>query len=410
MLAPLPSFELIAPALTDSAIREQLGRLFAHPAFKNSHRSQDLLRYIVEHRLQNSSADLKERTLGIEVFHRPAAYDTNADSVVRVAAGEVRKRIAQYYHEPGHESEARIDLPVGAYLPEFHHPAAASAALEISPRPTAAAPEAGPLAPSGRRGYGKLAGVAAGLLVLILAGGFTGMRWLGHLSSPVKPVMGAAPALTAFWRPVMQSSGPVQIDVGRYRIPGINRATTTAEVAQVSTVAWTALMATSRVTEYLGLNGKRYLVQDPTVTKLSTLTEGPNVFIGAFNNNWTIRLTDGLRFHFIRMGRARWIVDRQAPAKTFRTESGTLPNSTRQFAIVARLASAATGQYSVILAGIDAPATMLAGDFVTNPRAMEALAKKLGPGWESKDLEAVISGQAVGGVPGAAHVLAAVAW
>ena len=65
---------------------------------------------------------LKERTLGIEVFGRELDYDTNIDHIVRSTAGEIRKRIAQYYHEPGHESEIRIDLPSGSYVPEFHWP------------------------------------------------------------------------------------------------------------------------------------------------------------------------------------------------------------------------------------------------------------------------------------------------
>src|SRR2546430_12496335 len=66
------------------------------------------------------ACQLKERTLGVEVFGRDPDYDTNLDPVVRIAAGEIRKRIAQYYHEPGHETEMRIDLPSGTYVPEFH--------------------------------------------------------------------------------------------------------------------------------------------------------------------------------------------------------------------------------------------------------------------------------------------------
>ena len=80
------------------------------------------LRHVVERTLQGQTSDLKERTLGIDVFGRSPDYDPAADPVVRVSAGEIRKRIAQYYHEPGHETEIRIDLPLGSYLPEFHFP------------------------------------------------------------------------------------------------------------------------------------------------------------------------------------------------------------------------------------------------------------------------------------------------
>src|SRR6266566_9643823 len=101
------------------AIRNQMERMLANPLFKNSKRYPNLLRYIVEHTLAGFPAELKERTLGIEVFGRQPDYDTNADPIVRATAGEVRKRIAQYYQNLEHEGEARIHLSPGSYVPEF---------------------------------------------------------------------------------------------------------------------------------------------------------------------------------------------------------------------------------------------------------------------------------------------------
>src|SRR5258708_12622961 len=103
-------------------IRKQLERILESPGFRNSKRYPNLLRHVVERTLQGQTSDLKERTLGIDVFGRSPDYDPAADPVVRVSAGEIRKRIAQYYHESGHEAEIRIDLPLGSYLPEFHFP------------------------------------------------------------------------------------------------------------------------------------------------------------------------------------------------------------------------------------------------------------------------------------------------
>src|SRR5664279_5937587 len=80
------------------AVQAQLDRMVADPLFKNSRRFPVFLRYVVEHTLDGCPEALKERTLGIEVFGRPPNYDTNADPVVRATAGEIRKRIAQYYH------------------------------------------------------------------------------------------------------------------------------------------------------------------------------------------------------------------------------------------------------------------------------------------------------------------------
>src|SRR5438477_913285 len=137
------------------AIRNQMERMLANPLFKNSKRYPNLLRYIVEHTLAGFPGELKERTLGVEVFGRQPDYDTNADPVVRATAGEIRKRIAQYYHEHGHESEIRIDLSPGSYVPEFEIPIAKPTPIPLTP---VVAPE-----PSGRhrRGYGVALAAAA---------------------------------------------------------------------------------------------------------------------------------------------------------------------------------------------------------------------------------------------------------
>src|SRR5437016_10733011 len=78
------------------AIREQLERILESPGFRNSKRYPNLLRHVVERALQGQISDLKERTLGIDVFGRSPNYDPAADPVVRVSAGEIRKRIAKY--------------------------------------------------------------------------------------------------------------------------------------------------------------------------------------------------------------------------------------------------------------------------------------------------------------------------
>src|SRR6202051_2016316 len=93
------------------AILRELQAVLASPQFSNSKRYPALLQYIVENTLNGKSESLKERTLGVEVFDRPPTYDTNTDTVVRYTAGEVRKRLALYYHEQGRSSNIRLSLP-----------------------------------------------------------------------------------------------------------------------------------------------------------------------------------------------------------------------------------------------------------------------------------------------------------
>src|SRR5258706_3809874 len=108
--------------LSKQIVLAQLARILDSPQFRSSKKCSLFLRYVVEHASDNHPECLKERVLGVEVFKRDPQYDTNQDPVVRGTAGEVRKRLAQYYLEPGRAEELRISMPAGSYVPEIHLP------------------------------------------------------------------------------------------------------------------------------------------------------------------------------------------------------------------------------------------------------------------------------------------------
>ncbi len=119
---PVPESAQPVSAPEAIAIREQLERLLAHPLFANSKRYPVLLAYTVEQTLKGAGSELKERSIGIEVFGRSPSYDANADPVVRITAGEVRKRLMQYYYDSAHSGELIVELPSGSYVPLFRQP------------------------------------------------------------------------------------------------------------------------------------------------------------------------------------------------------------------------------------------------------------------------------------------------
>src|SRR5579864_5839500 len=177
------------------AIRIQLERMLANPLFKNSKRYPNLLRHIVERTLEGSPGELKERNLGVHVFGRQPDYDTNADPVVRATAGEIRKRIAQYYHEHGHETEVRIDLLPGSYVPEFEITAPIPVRVPLAEPVTVA-----------RAKRGRIVVVAAAAALVIAAGWFK--PWIPHTT------------LDRFWAPVLDSSSTVLLCVGQRQFLG----------------------------------------------------------------------------------------------------------------------------------------------------------------------------------------------
>jgi hypothetical protein len=102
------------------SVRNAIQLVIASDAFAGSKRCQEFLNLIVDHALAGHADDLRERMIGVEMFHRAADYDTSNDAVVRVRATEVRKRLAQYYREAKVAPPVRIELSPGSYVPEFH--------------------------------------------------------------------------------------------------------------------------------------------------------------------------------------------------------------------------------------------------------------------------------------------------
>jgi len=101
-------------------VRSALESLISSEAFAGSKQCQDFLRLVVERSVGVEVKALSERMIGVELFGRPADYDTSNDGVVRVRAAEVRKRLAQFYKEAEVTRVVRIELPPGSYVPEFH--------------------------------------------------------------------------------------------------------------------------------------------------------------------------------------------------------------------------------------------------------------------------------------------------
>lgn len=144
-------------------VRSELERLFQSDQFKNSKRCRTLLSYVVEETLAGRGDQLKERLVGINVFGRNPDYETAEDPVVRNAAIEVRKRLAQFYVESGNDAAIRIDLHPGTYIPEFRS----------APHPPEIAQTQQPLPARDRR---RRATIAALLVAVVLLG--AALAWL----------------------------------------------------------------------------------------------------------------------------------------------------------------------------------------------------------------------------------------
>lgn len=82
-----------------------------------------LLSYICQKCFDGEQDLIKEYNIAVEALGRPASFDQKRDSIVRVEAHRLRKRLRQYYGSEGRDHAVQIDLPPGGYVPVFVHPA-----------------------------------------------------------------------------------------------------------------------------------------------------------------------------------------------------------------------------------------------------------------------------------------------
>jgi len=399
--------------LDHPAVHAQLARLLQSSRFRNSKRSQALLRFVVQAALAGDQNSLKERCIGAAVFGREAAYDTAQDPIVRNAAIEVRKRLAQYYLEHEHAAELRIELPSGSYMPAF--PAESAATEPAVPWPTA---------------HGSpLRWIAAAALTVIAA---AAVFLLGSRRTP-------ASDLEAFWEPLFRDGSPIQVSIGQptrlYRFTGprmeeLNRlfgggdgVNGTKPPIAPDELAWVApeylfmrdALAAFKVSAWIQSDGHASRLASVAQTNYSQLRHAPLVAIGAFNNAWSIRATAELRFVFdyrvIDGVTYHCIVDRRNPTnvlwKVAQPASGGM---SEDYAIVTRVFEPTTERTLMSVAGIETYGTLAASEFVTDPTYFEAALGVAPPDWRQKNVQFVLGAKIIDGTPGPPRILAAQFW
>lgn len=414
-------------------VREQLTRIVASLPFSTSKRYPAFLSHVVEKWLSGESDRLKERILGIEVFHRDADYDTNSDPVVRITAGEVRKRLAQYYYDPAHSEELHIELPAGSYVPQVRprlesatepEPIPIFDTVALSqPEPITSSLASEKLRESIQAPYWALAAcLAAGLVLGILVSRL-------HRSDHTASASAAGPptGMDQFWGTILSAPGPVWLCIGQVYASSLQlqpngarsrfdtpdqlsasnqRPFTFSNLANASTLA--------RVAGVLESRNKSYSIHGETDTTFSDLASSPAVLIGAYDNDWTIRLADQLRYRFEMnpTTKEQWISDQQNPGQRIgdRVFGQQLSDTKTVYALISRVRDQSTNQMVMAIAGVSSFGTTVAGDFVSGPTYLDEFAKHAPQNWQHENLQIIIGADVVDGSIGPPRVISSYFW
>lgn len=425
-----------------TAVKAELCSMLEAPIFAHSSRCKRFLSHVVNQTLQGRADELKERTIGVSAFDRPSDYDTAEDPIVRVTANEVRKRIGQFYQDSPNSHTVQIEIPKGAYIPEFRilpakrngsagmmpisapwqsvSPANGSKTspdFHENPQNRASLNDSPPfgsgLVESKNLARRKLWSRIALLAILISAGATAANIWMVRSQRSYPRI----------WDSFQHAKVPVLVCLGAHDIPEVSgngnpdSDTFSNLVMHRQTIPIDDVSVITEVASLLGKQGVAFRVSAAGLTSLSDFRRQPVILIGAVDNIWTQRLTQALRYRLdvansqagqvpiatitdsIQPSGNSWTIDFSSPVSTWKSD----------YAIVARLDDPITGVPVLIDAGLGNDGSLAAAEFITSGASQSRLAND--PLCRKKsNFEAIIETDIIGMRPGPPHLIRLECW
>lgn len=259
----------------------------------------------------------------------------------------------------------------------------------------------------------------AGALVLSI----TTVTWLRVRSSQ------EASGFDVFWAPVLSSPQPALISVGEMRASEIDIAPN--GLRNRFSRRWTIVnhdqfpsgtpvqdptqaREMARVAAFFGAKNKMFDMKEQSNTTLADISSRPTVLIGSYDNDWSIRMTDQMRFRFeIDFARhLTWISDRKRPTEKIGPISmaSNRPVTLDAYAIVARGWDPISHQPYVISTGNSDVGCGGSSEFISNPRYLNEFWHHAPAGWANKNLEFLVQVPVVENVVGVPRIIEYVVW
>jgi hypothetical protein len=410
------------------SVLQELGRILSSRQFKSADRCKQFLQYVVLNKLDGQTQRLKERTIGVEVFQRPPGYATGDDPVVRVQAGEVRRRLEQYYHETPQSSELRIELPVGSYSPAFHW-GSSPGLWKLQEQPVS--PVRSP-APSWIRGLKAASLVAIGIFVALAVNALYNAP---HRAATAKTLP------EQFWGPAIASHQPILICLANERdnpseVLALHSSQGGSPTSQPDTgssepsepfdpvekvtsgddAVFPEIVPAADASVAVVLSGLFGRLDKPSQLRIGAaatyedLRSFPSAVIGGFDNRWSMQLVSNLHFALLWNHGQYMIREQAAGGRVWTTRLGPHGETEEDFAIVGRLIDSKTGQFTVIVAGIGPRGTQAAGEFVTSSHNLEEGLAGAPAEWQNRNLEVLLQTTVTDSVAGPPRVIATYAW
>lgn len=372
-----------SPELFKNRVQEHLESICRSRFFESSKRCQQFLRYIVKETIEGRGGSIKERNIAYEVFGKGLDFEPGEDSLVRVKARELRKRLSEFY-EAAPPKDLHIELPLGGYVPRIYDPSRPATPVHLEQESAREAPRS-----LERR------------KVLWMLSGSVGL--LGAASAWELSELRRSP-LDRLWQPVFATKTPLVIfmPILADRMSG--------ELSDRVGIGPTA--ALRQAADFLDAHKYPYHLRFGADLTFAQLREQPSLLLGGFSSIWAQLMTRNLRFSL------SWNEDfsHQAIIDTQTRQTWRPTNPTREgyadqdYGILCRLFDKDSGQIAMIAAGITTFGTEGAGSVFFNPVSFAELIKQAPQGWENKNFEAVIRVSVIETTPSFPQLVASYFW
>jgi len=406
--------------LTDrSQLQSEVDRLVASQALHGSESLCKLLRYLGKQAVEHPGVPVKEYQIATEVFGRQANFDPQLDSMVRVQAGRLRAKLAEYYNSEGVNDRLVIEVPKGSYAIAVHERASAGPYPGNGAATSAQAAVNGELAHQSVKPNVTARALGIGLIATIAIIGW--LVWTRHEPSVSSASLQAASVVPApieiFWKGFVRGPEEPWVifsnaqfvgrpDTGmRYydaakdgKAPILDHYTGVGEV-----------LAVHNLDRVFGLLRQSLRVKRGSLFSLDDAKNNDLIFIGSPSENLTLLDIPSTRefvFQKVREGARSGnmeIVNVKPQAGENRSYLASPSNvpMTEDYAVVALVKAINPEHYELILAGTTTIGTQAAVEYVSRENYLNELLTKMKVSRPSdlKPFEAVIQVKVAKGVP-----------
>ncbi len=401
----------------------QIEKLLSSHALHGSESLCKLLRYLAHLSLEHPGTSPKEYQIATEVFGRQRDFDPHVDSMVRVQAGRLRTKLAEYYASEGTEDPIMVEIPKGTYALTFHH--RSSVVPRTASRVTSQVPPRSlDSAQTPRRWFSVLLVLAIVLTALVSV---ATDRLLTRGSADARPASEAveAPlALRVFWKGFLTGSQEPWVIFSNAAFVGrpdtgmryYNRARDEKAFILDHYTGVGEVLAVHALDKVFASLHQDLHVKRGSLFTLDDAKNNDLIFIGSPSENLTLLEIPGTQefvFQQVSSGERAGNVEiinvqpQSGEPKLFLATPSNQP-LTEDYSVIALVKGLNPSRSELILAGTTTIGTQAAVEYVCQPDSLERLLVRLSVSnsGELKSFEAVIHVRVARGVPVGSELVA----